>query len=144
MSTVDARMEAGLLRDAFEVCVTMDAVSSSAKSQTAITSRDGAEPLPAHAPRAMPTWFGPAERPLFGWYHAPALATARACGVVLCNPFGYEMMCSHRAYRHLAERLATAGFPVLRFDYDGTGDSAGDGEDPERVESWLGSIDLAV
>jgi alpha-beta hydrolase superfamily lysophospholipase len=64
--------------------------------------------------------------------------------VVLCNPVGYEAMCAHRTYRHLAERLARAGFHALRFDYHGTGDSSGDDEDPDRVRAWIESIHAAV
>jgi alpha-beta hydrolase superfamily lysophospholipase/SAM-dependent methyltransferase len=64
--------------------------------------------------------------------------------VVLCNPLGYEAMCVHGTYRHLAQRLATAGFHALRFDYHGTGDSSGDDDEPDRVRAWLESIDAAV
>ncbi|HEV3426780.1 MAG TPA: alpha/beta hydrolase [Paraburkholderia sp.] len=76
----------------------------------------------------------------FGWLHP---ADGRT-GVVLCNPFGYDALCTHRGWRKLAERLAAAGLPVLRFDYPGTGDAAGNEDDPCRVETWLGSIDAAV
>jgi dienelactone hydrolase len=65
-------------------------------------------------------------------------------GVVMCPPLGHEMLCTHRAYRHLAERLAEAGFPVLRFDYHGTGDSPGSDLDDDRVRAWLATIDDAV
>ena len=91
----------------------------------------------------VPTWFSGEGRPLFGWIHLPK-GTTRNCGVVLCNPFGHDAMCAHRAYRDLAERLADAGFPAIRFDYDGTGDSAGSSDDPARVESWLQSIEAAI
>lgn len=37
---------------------------------------------------------------------------------------------SHRGFVDLADRLATAGYPVLRFDRRGVGDSDGDGDDP--------------
>jgi pimeloyl-ACP methyl ester carboxylesterase len=94
------------------------------------------------APRAF--WFGPADRPIFGWYHAAHPSITSRTGVVLCNAFGHEAMSSHRAYRHLASRLANAGHPVLRFDYDGTGDSAGLPSDPNRVQAWLGSLELAT
>lgn len=63
---------------------------------------------------------------------------------MLCNPIGYEAMCAHAAYRFLAEQLAAAGYPALRFDYDGTGDSFGSDEDDGRVESWLASIGHAI
>jgi len=64
--------------------------------------------------------------------------------VVLCNAFGHEAMVAHRIYRRLALRLSAEGFGVLRFDYDGTGDSAGGDGDDARVKSWLDSIRLAV
>ncbi|QSQ26299.1 alpha/beta hydrolase [Pyxidicoccus parkwayensis] len=88
--------------------------------------------------------FGPEVRRLFGWYHAPREMTPRHLGVVLCNPLGYEAMPAHRTYRHLAARLADAGFPVLRFDYDGTGDSSGYDDEPDRVATWRASIGTAI
>lgn len=86
-----------------------------------------------------PVVFGPAERRLCGWYHAPTRPT-RACAVLLCPPAGWEALATHRTYRVLAGRLCEAGFPVLRFDLDGSGDSAGTDGDPGRVAAWLGSI----
>lgn len=109
--------------------------------------------LPARAPilahdtapqasRSGPVYFG-AGRRLFGWYHA-ADAARRDCGVVFCNPLGYEELCAHRALRHWADAIADAGFPALRFDYDGTGNSAGSDTDPDRVSAWLASIEDAA
>jgi pimeloyl-ACP methyl ester carboxylesterase len=95
-------------------------------------------------PRPTPVVFGPADAQLFGLHHAPDPEVARGTGVVLCNPLGDEAMCVHRTYRYLAERLAAAGFPTLRFDYHGTGDSSGEDDDPDRVRAWLESIDASV
>jgi len=70
----------------------------------------------------LPFYFGPG-RELFGFYHpAPALG---GTAVLLCPPLGAEQIRCHRLYRQLAHGLAESGFPVLRFDYYGTGDSAG-------------------
>jgi len=95
-----------------------------------------------------PVYFGPAHRPLFGWLSPASSEEARAAtaahGVVLCNPFGYEAMCMHRAYRYFAEAFAHAGFPALRFDYHGTGDSSGKDRDPQRLRAWLDSIHAAA
>jgi alpha-beta hydrolase superfamily lysophospholipase len=97
------------------------------------------------APTPDAFWFGSEERRAFGWYHAPSGSNhGRDTAVVLCPPLGHEMLCMHRAYRHLAERLAALGFPVLRFDYHGTGDSVGDDHHPDRVPAWLGTIEQAV
>ncbi|MEX6633174.1 alpha/beta fold hydrolase [Hyphococcus lacteus] len=73
-----------------------------------------------------PFHFGASERTMFGVYHHPEQRTPRAPAVLLCNPFGEEAIRSFRIFRVLAERLARAGSPVLRFDYFGTGDSAGE------------------
>lgn len=76
----------------------------------------------------------------FGWLHE----ADGERGVVLCNPFGYDALCTHRGWRALAERIAAAGMPVLRFDYPGAGDSDGAEDDPERLAAWLGSIEAAM
>ncbi|WP_322015101.1 serine aminopeptidase domain-containing protein [Paraburkholderia sp. J12] len=76
----------------------------------------------------------------FGWLHPARSRT----GVVLCNPFGYDALCTHRSWRKLATRLAAAGMPTLRFDYPGTGDATGFEEDPARMEAWLAAIGAAV
>jgi len=57
---------------------------------------------------------------------------------------GLHYIQSHYALRLLAEDLATAGFSVVRLDYDGMGDSAGDNGDPGRLGAWLGTIRAAV
>ena len=88
---------------------------------------------------ARQLWFGPEERPLFAWFH-PAATPVRDAVVVMCAPFGHELMVSYRACRMLGERLAVAGFSVLRFDYDGTGDSAGDADEAGRVAAWQASV----
>jgi pimeloyl-ACP methyl ester carboxylesterase len=67
---------------------------------------------------------GTAQRRLFA-IHEAAAATPRIRAAVLCQPLGTEYTYAHRSVRQLAVRLAMAGFHTLRFDYFGTGDSAG-------------------
>ncbi len=76
----------------------------------------------------------------FGWYH-PGSADL---GVVLCGPHGYEELCAHRHWRDLARDLSAHGLPTLRFDYPGTGDSAGDDEMPGRVQAWVAGVRGAI
>jgi len=75
-----------------------------------------------------------------GWLHEAPGDT----GVVLCAPQGHEMMWSHRALRHLADDLAAAGMPALRFDYPCTGDSTGGCDDPDQVARAICSIVAAA
>ncbi len=87
-------------------------------------------------------WFGPESRPLYGWVSRPAGGVARG-GAILCPPMGEEGRAAHRTFRRLAEELAEVGIVALRFDYDGTGDSAGLQDEPDRVQSWLASVEAA-
>ena len=87
-------------------------------------------------------WFGSVERPLAGWWTAPERPSRD--GVVIAQPLGYEYWSCHRSLRALAEALAGSGWHALRFDYDGTGDSAGAADDPERVAAWRASLRQAV
>jgi alpha-beta hydrolase superfamily lysophospholipase len=48
------------------------------------------------------------------------------------------------AYRVLATELAKAGIAALRFDLQGTGDSAGSQLDPGRVAAWQDSVEQAL
>ena len=91
-----------------------------------------------------PLYFGPPERPMFGFYHPAVGSRVRGTGVLLCNPLGDDLIRAHRPFRHLAEELSAAGFPVLRFDFDGTGDSAGDERDPNRVATWRADVGRAA
>ena len=67
----------------------------------------------------------------------------RPSAVVLCPPYGHELVQSHRAFRLLADRLSEAGFPTLRFDYRGTGDSAGEAGEA-TLEAWREDVRAAT
>lgn len=92
--------------------------------------------------RAEAIYFGPPDRACAGWLHRTE--GAAQVGIVVCNPFGYEAICAHRSLRHFAESAAESGFPALRFDYDGTGDSAGGERDSNRLDAWVRSTEEAV
>jgi pimeloyl-ACP methyl ester carboxylesterase len=72
-----------------------------------------------------PFYFGSSDRQLFGIYEAARCAPVKGA-TVLCHPWGPEYIHAHRSLRKLSNMLAATGFHTLRFDYFGTGDSAGD------------------
>ncbi|MBZ0278144.1 MAG: SDR family NAD(P)-dependent oxidoreductase [Anaerolineae bacterium] len=78
--------------------------------------------------REVPLYFGDGDQSLFGMYYLPETDEQPDRGVLICPPWGQEYIRAHRANHQLAIRLSNVGFPVLRFDYTGTGDSAGDDE----------------
>lgn len=76
----------------------------------------------------------------FGWMYPGE----RRRGVVLCPAFGLDGLSAHRAWGELAEALADAGLPTLRFDWPGTGDSLGDDREPARVDAWRAGLAAAI
>jgi len=104
---------------------------------------DGAVMMPNEPQADVATWFGPPERPLAGWIHTPQEPRS-GVAAVLCPPLGVEQTNAHYTLRQLSIQLAEAGIASVRFDYDGTGDSAGGDEDPGRLEAWVESIGHAV
>ncbi|HEY4303865.1 MAG TPA: alpha/beta hydrolase [Gemmatimonadaceae bacterium] len=80
---------------------------------------------------------------LFATYHPPDAERGRDRAVLLCYPAQQEYRHSHWAFRKLAMQLASQGFHAMRFDYSGTGDSAGDM--PETgLERWTADIATAA
>lgn len=91
----------------------------------------------------IPKFFGERHRQLFGLYQAPAPADARDVGVVLCHAGPHEYRHTYFSFRRLAGLLVKAGLHVFRFDYGGTGDSAGDAAD-ETVDAWADDVRQAA
>jgi uncharacterized protein len=89
------------------------------------------------------SFFGESGRQLFGAYHAPPPTVAGRGAALLCPPWGQEYLVSHRIYRRLAVRLSESGYHVLRFDYFGTGDSAGTREDGD-LTTWYDDAVIAL
>ena len=89
-------------------------------------------------------YLGEGESSFFGWYHAEESAAPADRVAVICGPVGHEYTRAHRTLRHLADRLARAGIPALRFDYHGVGDSAGSDLDADRVATWIQNIGQAI
>lgn len=87
-------------------------------------------------------YFGPAGREALAWLHRSVQPSR--IGMVLCSSFGREDLCLHRSLRHFAESAASRGIPALRFDYPGSGDSAGSEFAADIVETWIASINDAV
>ncbi len=70
-------------------------------------------------------YFGEDSRRLFGALSRPS--GAAHTGLVICPPFGDEMVCSYARFARWAKELTEAGFAVLRYHAYGTGESDGSG-----------------
>ncbi len=80
---------------------------------------------------------------LYSIYHKPEISDNNSIGVVLCYPMGQEYIRCHKLFVILAQKLALKGFHTLRFDYFGTGDSAGDFRNI-KISELTGDIGLAI
>ena len=80
----------------------------------------------------------------FGWLHQPAMLAEGAAGVVLVSPLGRDARCVHRPMRLLADRLARAGYPTLRYDHLGQGDSLDPADDGDALPVWIAGVTAAT
>lgn len=88
-----------------------------------------------------PCWLGPASRALYAAVHAgPDHANT---GVVLVPPLLDELPRSRRFITEVAHELAAMGLPTLRFDFFGSGDSCGRGDELD-FQSMRCDLDLAT
>jgi pimeloyl-ACP methyl ester carboxylesterase len=80
---------------------------------------------------------------LFGVLHEPAGNVVRDTGVLICYPTPQEYSAMLWSIRKLGQALADSGFPVLRFDYAGTGDSSGELTESSLAQ-WTSDIHAAA
>ena len=88
-----------------------------------------------------PFWLGPSSHRLYAALHAASGASST--GIVLVPPLLHELPRSRRFITEVASELAGLGLPTLRFDFYGTGDSGGSGEDMD-LASMHRDLELAV
>jgi pimeloyl-ACP methyl ester carboxylesterase len=113
-------------------------------TMTLVCEPAGLKPAASLRVRRTPLYFQSKGAWLFGWMHQGESPSRFSRGVVIAAPLGHEQILAHHSLRHLADALAEAGFPVLRFDYHGTGDSAGVDEDADRYATWLANLRSAI
>lgn len=88
-----------------------------------------------------PLWLGPQGRCIYGALHrVPGRAPT---GVVMVPPLLHELATSRRFLTEVSAVLATHGIPSLRFDFFGTGDSSGRGDELD-FESIARDLEMAV
>lgn len=80
-----------------------------------------------------PFFFSNEKQNLFAVIHTPD-GEIKNPAWVFCHPFGEEKLWAHRVYVNLARDLCSHGYPVMRFDYRGYGDSEGRFEDSTLAE----------
>jgi len=83
---------------------------------------------------------GRPERAMMGLLQPPdSSVPTRQAAFILCRPLGVEAVRTSAMFRALSERLAREGCATLRFDYHGTGDSAGD-EREQTMAAWVTDV----
>lgn len=100
-------------------------------------------PVPAVSNSEKPFFFQNGSNHLFGILHRSTTAKTQTQGFVFCHPCFEEKLWAHRVFVGMARELAQRGYPVLRFDYMGHGDSDGVFEQA-TVTTRLADIGSAV
>ena len=104
----------------------------------------GREAAGAESGPSFPIYFDADGHSLFGWFQGPPAHSMADVGLVICKPFGYEAICSHRSLRAFADAAAAVGVPTLRVDYLGTGDSAPIDLEADQLQVWTRDVIAAV
>lgn len=89
-----------------------------------------------------PLWLEANSRCLYAALHEPSVA-AGSTGVLFAPPLLHEQPRSRRFVTEVASGLAALGLPCLRFDFSGTGDSSGRGEQLDFA-TMACDLDLAL
>ena len=84
------------------------------------------------------------ERQLYGVHHSPRRPNKAPRAVVFCPPIGQEYIRTHWACKLLAKQLARGGAHVLRFDWSGLGNSAGNIDQNLSLQEWIDDVGQAV
>src|ERR1700679_2572896 len=121
----------------------MSSASSSRLSIAPARSSQGADCAPASGVRNA-VYFNSGDNKLFGWFQSPPPSSASSIGLVICKPYGYEALCSHRSLRAFEEAASALGMPTLHFDYLGTGDSAEIDAQADQLTAWTQDVIAAV
>jgi len=73
---------------------------------------------------------------LFGILHQPDRPREPGLGILLLSPGVKMRVAPHRLYNKMAAGLAALGYPVLRFDFHGLGDSEGDASETNLADLY--------
>jgi uncharacterized protein len=90
-----------------------------------------------------PSFLGTADNRIYGVYHSPTHTEKHSMSILLCHPFGQEYMRCYRIMRQLSDQLSGQGHHVMRFDWQGYGDSDGN-PDQGNYTIWLNNIKDAL
>jgi exosortase A-associated hydrolase 2 len=85
---------------------------------------------------------GKMQQNLLGFIHQPDIQQ-KSRGLIYLHPFAEEKNCAHSICVGVSRRLARMGYPVMRFDFTGCGDSEGEFE-KTNLDQWLQDIKDAL
>ena len=92
--------------------------------------------------KMVPVTFPNAEgRRLFGVLHVPERPREAGVAIILLSPGVKARVAPHRLYNKMAARFVELGYPVLRFDFHGLGDSEGDAPEP-LLADFYGAVQV--
>ncbi|MEE2641687.1 MAG: alpha/beta hydrolase [Planctomycetota bacterium] len=81
---------------------------------------------------------------LFGFFQPATGGVEDSNPILICPPVGHEYFRTHWCLRRTATVLSRKSNSVFRFDYRGSGDSAGKPGSVQTIEDWMFDAHLAA
>jgi pimeloyl-ACP methyl ester carboxylesterase len=100
--------------------------------------------LPAALGPASAVYLQNGADPVFGLYRPADTGFQRDLAILICPPFGWDDLCSHRSRHEWAADLAADGYASLHIDLPGCGDSGGSCWDRGRLQAWTDAVKSAA
>ena len=76
-------------------------------------------------PKPVSAFYFNSKNPMYGVYHPAEYSKVDEHAVLLCPPISNDYQRTRVLFQQTASKLSLAGYPTLRFDYRGMGDSYG-------------------
>ena len=99
---------------------------------------------PKRVPAPQPVFINKRGRQVYTVLQRPSAHNDNGRGVLLVPPLGNEQRRTQRPFRSLMQNLSRQGYTLMRFDWQGTGDSSGDSEQLETLGPWIQDFEDAV
>ena len=96
--------------------------------------------VPKRVPAPVPAFINSRGRQIYSVLQRPAAHSDIGRGILLVPPLGNEQRRVQRPFRMLMQNLSRQGYTLMRFDWDGTGNSTGSSDQLNTLQPWINDV----